>query len=89
MTMRDGGKRFEWEALVPCIVNPAKVAIIEALLWIDQPLSATELTRSFDDDDFNLSQISYHLSTLADAKLLTLVREKQGRGAPQKFYFFP
>ena len=35
-----GGERFDWEALVPLVIHPLKVAILEALEWIGQPLSA-------------------------------------------------
>ncbi len=45
----EGGELFDWDALGPPIVNPTKVAMIEALLYIGQPLSAPEITKLFDD----------------------------------------
>jgi hypothetical protein len=78
---------FAWDELVPRVVHPLKVAIIEALLWIGAPLSATDLKNIFDDGS-NLSLISYHLVTLAKVEALTIVRKRQGRGSVEKFYFF-
>ena len=35
--------REVWGALVPHVVHPAKVATIEAMLWLKQPLSSNQL----------------------------------------------
>lgn len=84
----EGGEQFDWSALVPQIVHPLKVAIIEALLWVDQPLSATDL-RKLCDDEFSTSVFSYHLPTLVEAGALKMVRKRKVRGTTEKFYFFP
>lgn len=39
---------FCWAALVARVLHPTDVQIIEAFQWIDQPLSAGELTQLFD-----------------------------------------
>lgn len=31
---------FDWAALVPLVVHPMRVTIIEALCWVGEPLSA-------------------------------------------------
>jgi hypothetical protein len=49
---------FDWGAFVASIVNPIKVAIVEALQYLEQPLSPTELTRLFDDPAFDLSSVA-------------------------------
>lgn len=38
-----------WASLVARVLHPAQVQIIEALLWIDQPLSPADLARIFDE----------------------------------------
>jgi hypothetical protein len=64
MTMSSGDeRRFDWMSLVPRVVHPLKVAIVEALLWIDQPLSASDLSKVF-DREFSLGLVSYHLKEL-------------------------
>lgn len=79
---------FEWGALVPVLVHPLRVAIIEALIQIDQPLSATDLRKVF-DEKFDLPLISYHVAQLAKVKAIVKVRERPVRGSIEKFYFFP
>ncbi len=79
---------FSWETLVPHLVNPAKVAIVEALSYMGQALSASELTKMFDDRDLNLSRVSYHVSSLAKAGGLVKIRERKVRGAVEKYFFF-
>lgn len=80
---------FEWDALVPLLIHPTRVAIIEAIRWVGEPLSATDLKKLFGDDEIGLSDISYHLVRLAKVNAVVKVRERQVRGSLEKFYFFP
>lgn len=80
---------FDWERLVPLLVHPAKVAIVEALEWMEQPLSPTEMVILFDDDrDFYLSLVAYHVRGLVKVGVLEVVESRKVRGATEKFYFF-
>ena len=79
---------FPWEALVPLLVHPVKVACIEAICWIGRPLSATELREVF-RPKYELSLISYHVVTLAKLGLLRKVKQRRVRGAIEKYYFLP
>jgi repressor of nif and glnA expression len=83
-----GGERFDWEGLVPLIVHPVKVTIIEAIEWIDKPLSASDLTKVIDDEKFGLSHVAYHLKKLGEVGALKVVRRRAVRGSLEKFYFF-
>lgn len=74
-----------WEALIDRHFNPHKVAIIEALLWIDRPMSAVEFQRIF-EKQVHLSTISYHIRTLAKLGALDLVKEEKVRGRMKKSY---
>lgn len=81
---------FDWAALVPRIVHPARVAIIEALFYIGQPLSATELRDLFDEPEcYYLSIVSYHLGKLVGYGALDETGSRQVRGATETYYFFP
>jgi hypothetical protein len=88
MRMSEGSEPlpFDWDALVPLLVHPMKVAIIEALRWIGRPLSATDLKKLF-DEQFELQFISYHVVTLSQIKAIVRVRQRQVRGSIEKFYF--
>jgi hypothetical protein len=76
---------FNWAVLVPHIVHPVKVAIIEAMEWIEVPLSPKELDRIF-GEEFGVSLVSYHMRTLADLGVVERVRQQSVRGALQSFY---
>jgi DNA-binding transcriptional ArsR family regulator len=84
----DGGEPFTWDALVPHIVHPLKVTIIEALGWIGKPLSASDLTKVIEDEKYGLSHVSYHMVRLAQAGAIEVVRSRPVRGSLEKFYFF-
>ncbi|MDX6635547.1 MAG: hypothetical protein QOF06_1750 [Solirubrobacterales bacterium] len=76
---------FNWDALILLSVHPMKVAIIEALQWIEVPLSPKELDRIF-DEEFGVSLVSYHTRTLAEVGVVERVRQQAVRGAMQSFY---
>lgn len=76
---------FDWEALVALLVHPVKVAIIEAMDWIGEPLSATDLDRIL-KGQVGVSLISYHLRKLVELGVLEPVRKETVRGAVQTFY---
>lgn len=86
--MGDEPYPFDWSRLVPCVVHPVKVTIIEAVATIGRPLSPSELHEVL-DHQFSLSLISHHVKSLAKFQALTTVgpREKV-RGATKTRYFF-
>jgi hypothetical protein len=45
------------------MVHPTKVLVIEAVLWIDQPVPAAELVKVL-DGTVGLAAVSYHLKSL-------------------------
>jgi len=80
-----GGHAFDWATLVSLLIHPVKVEIIEALSWIDLPLSATDLDRVL-RGQVGVSLLSYHLRKLTEVGALERVRQEQVRGAVQTFY---
>jgi DNA-binding transcriptional ArsR family regulator len=88
-TMKGGGLAFDWGTLVSRIVHPAQVAIVEALLYMGQPLSATELRDLFNEpEDYYLSLVSYHLKKLHEVGVLEETGTRRVRGGTETFYFF-
>lgn len=85
MTGGNSNAHFNWDSLVPYLIHPAKVAIIEAMEWIEVPVSPRELDRVF-DEEFGVSLVSYHMRTLADVGVVERVRQQPVRGAVQNFY---
>jgi DNA-binding transcriptional ArsR family regulator len=88
MTMDRGDEQaHDWSALVPRIVHPAQEAVIEALLWVEQPLSATDFGNLLDDPALSVSRISYHLDALARKGILAMTRQRGSGGAVERRYF--
>jgi Helix-turn-helix domain len=87
-TERGGRPQLVWGALVPRSVHPLTVAIVEALLWIETPLSPAEL-RELLSGEFSVSYVSYHLRTLAETGTLARVGERLEDRAVQPLFFFP
>jgi hypothetical protein len=83
----ESGKPLDWTALVALFAHPTKVLVIEAMRWIDRPLSASELVHVF-DGALSLSVVSYHVTTLANWGILTRVETQQVRGAWKHLYVF-
>lgn len=79
---------FDWAAIVPHAIHPLKVAIIEALTWIEQPLSPTQMAGLFDDSKYYLSLVSFHAKGLEKWGAIETVETRQVRGAQEKFFFF-
>ncbi len=79
------GQHFEWDILVPHIIHPTKVAIIEAMGWIDEPVSPRDLHRSF-AEELELPLVAYHVRGLAEIGAVRKVRERAVRGVLQTFY---
>lgn len=76
---------FNWESLIPHLVHPVKVAMIEAMQWIDVPLSPRELDLIF-EEKWGVSLVAYHMRTLADVGVVVRVHQQAVRGAVQSFY---
>jgi hypothetical protein len=83
-----GDDALNWGALVARSVHPTRLWIIEAMLWIERPLSATELEGIFGKKKKALSSFSYHIEVLVKFGVLRQARERPVRGATERFYYF-
>jgi hypothetical protein len=83
-----GGDDFCWQAVVPRIVHPTKLTIIELLLLEKRPLSATRMAKQIDDPEFTVAQLHYHCETLLKAGVLRLEGTVPRGASNEKFYWF-
>ncbi len=83
--MRGSEDVLDWGALVSRFVHPTKVWIIEAMRWIDRPLSASDLEKVLAGAK-DLSAISYHVNSLAKAGALERVKKRQVRGTRESHF---
>lgn len=85
--MTDGSDRDQfWGALGARLLHSMQVEILEAMLWIDLPLSASELAKVL-DRKVRPSTISYHVLRLNSLRALRKVGKREPlRGSPEKLY---
>jgi len=78
-------EEFCWSSLIAATVHPVKVAIIEALLWIEEPISGAQFGRLFRGagQGFYESNIRFHLHALVKMGLLEAA-PVQGSGSSAK-----
>ena len=84
-TVKRGDGALDWSALVALIVHPTKVLIVEAIGWIDRPLSSSELAYVF-GETMSVSAISYHVNSLARYGVLRRQGRHKVRGAWKTLY---
>jgi hypothetical protein len=77
----------EWDwATLSRLVHETKVQVLEALLWIGRPLSATDLENVFDGSPEH-GLVFYHMKRLINAGILECAGARQVRGATERFYW--
>ena len=76
-----------WESLARATAHPLRISILE-ILGIDggRVLSPNDLSHEL---QIPLSNTNYHVTELAKANLIELVRERPVRGATEHFYRLP
>ena len=77
----------EWEQLARATAHPLRISILE-ILGLDggRTLSPSDLCQEL---QIPLSNTNYHVTELAKAGLIELVRQRQVRGATEHFYRLP
>jgi Helix-turn-helix domain len=75
-----------WPALAASLLHPVQLQIIEAIAWIDRPVSASELVKLFGGEQ-RLSAVAYHVRRLADIGALQPIEQRQPtRGSLEWLY---
>ena len=78
---------LNWEHLARATAHPLRISILE-ILGLDggRTLSPSDLSQEL---QIPLSNTNYHVTELAKAGLIELVRQRQVRGATEHFYRIP
>ncbi len=82
----EAGATVDWDGLLCRILHPTQFQIIEAMHWIDRPVSASQLVKVFDCDPKELSSLSYHLRRLRTLKIVRLSSIRKVRVAKERLY---
>ncbi|MEX0973271.1 MAG: hypothetical protein WDZ46_08470 [Solirubrobacterales bacterium] len=74
-----------WGHLSAHLLHPLQVEIVEALEWIDRPVSCSDLGHIFGAEQ-QLTHIAYHVRRLARLQVLQCVNEDRVRGVVKSSY---
>jgi DNA-binding transcriptional ArsR family regulator len=86
---RDEQETYLWLSLVPRLIHPVKLVILETLLYMEQELSATQIAALLGPGDYSVGVISYHLKVLAKTGVIELVESKKIRGSEMHLFNLP
>ena len=81
-----GAATVDWDGLLTSLLHPTQFQIIEAMHWINRPVSASQLVHVFDRDPKDLPALSYHLRRLGNLRIARLNSVRQVRGAKERLY---
>jgi hypothetical protein len=90
------GEPVDWTALIPLIIHPVKIWIVESLRVYGHPLSPSEFEQIFDGAAYvkdkkekrvSLSNLAYHVNELVKLGVIHRVHERPVRGAEESFYY--
>jgi hypothetical protein len=88
--MDQGDERFDWGALVPLMLHPSKVAVIEALAYVGEPLSPADLHELVSVGEWAVKprSVDWHVKALKDAGVLDVIRQETVRNSVRSYFFF-
>lgn len=84
MATQESYHRF-WEDLAVRLLHPTQLLVIEAISWVERPLSPILLT-NLCGEQIPLNALAYHCNRLVDLEVLEKVDRVQVRGAWENFY---
>jgi DNA-binding transcriptional regulator GbsR (MarR family) len=76
---------MDWNGLVVRLLHETQLQIIEAMQWIDRPMSASQLVHVFDEST-SLSSVSYHVRRLRKLGIVKQSWIRPVRGTKERFY---
>lgn len=77
-----------WEEIGIRLLHPTQIVIIEALLWVNLPISPRLLQHLSPDAGITLGHFAYHCKRLMQLEILEKVGSVPRRGAAESYYFF-
>jgi hypothetical protein len=82
-------KQFIWTSLVPRLVHPTKLAIVEALIEAGQPLSVDDLIPLLPAVDGNAELIRYHANSMVKTGALEVASIQGTSTSELRCFYFP
>jgi hypothetical protein len=87
--MVDSGPEIpDWEEIGVRLLHPTQIVIIEAMSWMELPISPRLLEHLSPDMGITLGHFAYHCKRLAQLKILEKIGSVPRRGAAENYYYF-
>ena len=86
-----GGQEVIWRLVVPRLVHPAKLQIVETLIDVGGPMTAEELTPLVPAVEGNADLVRYHVKAMTKAGALEVAGPGQAQaeeGVEEPSFFF-
>jgi hypothetical protein len=80
-----GDESIRWNELVSRLLHPVQLSMVEALLWIELPISPADLSRMY-GGVYSSRHTAYHVQVLMDHGVLEMVDTEPVRGATRHLY---
>jgi hypothetical protein len=77
-----------WEEIGIQLLHSTQLVIIEAMLWMEVPVSPRLLEHLSPDSGIKLGHFAYHCKSLAKLGILEKVGSVPRRGAAENYYYF-
>ena len=77
--MKRTAEDFCWGALAARLLHPLQVEVIEALRWIDRPLTGADLLNVLDRERLGSGRMAYHLKRLRRLEAVEMVDKEKPR----------
>lgn len=93
---RDGEDEF-WGELAIRLLHSTQVEVIEAMRWIDEPVSPSQLGKVLRDSEMpaerkarnrTVASFAYHVKRLVELRVLHFHSMRPARGVTETFYIF-
>jgi hypothetical protein len=80
-----GKTAVDWDGLLVRLLHETQLQIIEAMGWVDRPMSASQLVQVFDEST-TLANVSYHVRRLREIGILRLSWTRPVRGTKERLH---
>jgi hypothetical protein len=87
-----------WAQLTTILLHPTQLELIEAMRWIGEPVSPSQLVRVFKggvappaekkERNRSVASLSYHMHRLVEFDILRFHSSRRVRGVVETFYIF-
>jgi hypothetical protein len=81
----DPREELDWGALAGRVLHPTQMAVVEAMLWVERPVSPVQLMHLLGSGT-RLPSVAYHVRRLSNLGVVKQTNTRQVRGTVEHFF---